>query len=465
MGKIKHLNKSTKAGGFYLFGNFFNKGIAFITVPIFTRLLTTSDFGLINTYLSWVSILSVIIGLQLGNSIRHAYVDYIDSIDEYISSITLLSLINFIFSFISIVGVAYFFRDKIDIFLVILCVIQSYMTFISNMMNIKYMMGLQYVRNTLLLSIPNILISILSIILILNMEENKYLGRILPYVIVTSIIGVSYIIVIFIRGKNVVNSKYWRDALFVSVPLIFHGLSINILSQSDRTLLTIFKGTSETGIYSLIYNFSMITTVFASSLENVWIPWFTDNLRQGKKEIINDNVKLYIEIMTVLTAGILMVAPEILKILAPKEYWGGTSLIPPLVLSSFVIFLYSISVNIEYFYKSTKGIASNTIIAAAINIILNILFIPLFGAMGAAYVTLLAYCISLFLHINKARKLDNKLIPYKVYISPSISISLVTVLYYNTMDEVVLRWFLTTFFAVIYIINVLHKERFKNFLR
>lgn len=57
-------------------GNLFNKALAFFTIPIFTRLLTTSEYGIAQTYLSWVSILTLIVGLSLGNSIRTAYVDF-----------------------------------------------------------------------------------------------------------------------------------------------------------------------------------------------------------------------------------------------------------------------------------------------------------------------------------------------------------------------------------------------------
>ena len=54
-----------KASTFYLIGSLFNKGIGFITVPIFTRILTLSDYGIVTTYNSWVSIISMFISLAL----------------------------------------------------------------------------------------------------------------------------------------------------------------------------------------------------------------------------------------------------------------------------------------------------------------------------------------------------------------------------------------------------------------
>ena len=71
-----------KTGSFYLFGNIFDKAVAFITMPIFTHLLSTDDYGISSTYLSWVSILAVIITLSVGNSVRMGVVDFKESADK-----------------------------------------------------------------------------------------------------------------------------------------------------------------------------------------------------------------------------------------------------------------------------------------------------------------------------------------------------------------------------------------------
>ena len=84
-------NKYLRSGGLYLFGNLFNKAISFLTVPIFTRILSTEEYGVVSTYSSRVSIMAVIIGLALGNTIRNAYVDFKQDLDGYISSVFALS--------------------------------------------------------------------------------------------------------------------------------------------------------------------------------------------------------------------------------------------------------------------------------------------------------------------------------------------------------------------------------------
>ena len=237
--KAEKGNKSLKASAFYLVGNLFNKALAFFTIPIFTRLLTTSEYGISQTYLSWVSILTLIVGMSLGNSIRTAYIDFGDDIEGYMSSIYGLSLLSFVGSSALIITGMLIWSD-IDIVLVICCLMQSYFQFVSTAMTTKYMMKVDYIKKTLLLALPNLTIQVAAIITILNMHgDNKYMGYIIPYAAVYTIVGIYFVIASFIRGKKVFNKLYWKYALTYSLPLIFHGLSLVLLSSSDRIMMTI----------------------------------------------------------------------------------------------------------------------------------------------------------------------------------------------------------------------------------
>ncbi|MEH7095596.1 oligosaccharide flippase family protein, partial [Neobacillus vireti] len=94
--KFKNLfqRKALKAGMGYTVGNYFLKGISIITIPIFTRLLSTSDYGLYNTYLSYESIIYIILGMALHSSVKNARYEFKGEIDSYISSVSLLAVFN-----------------------------------------------------------------------------------------------------------------------------------------------------------------------------------------------------------------------------------------------------------------------------------------------------------------------------------------------------------------------------------
>lgn len=456
-------NSNIKAGGLYFVGNLFNKAIAFLTIPIFTHLLTTTEYGIVSTYISWVTILSAVVTLSLGNSIRTAYVDFKDDLNSYISSVLVLSLLIFSGCSVMIIIIAWFYAPDVNFMLVIFCLVQSFMNCIITMYTIRYMMERSYVKKTMLLALPNLSVVILSIIFISLMNDNKHIGRIFSYVLIYTVVGFCYLFVSFAKGKKLVCKQYWNYAFKISLPLVFHGLSVVLLAQADRTMISALYNVSETGIYSLVYNFSMIATVATTSMESVWVPWFTEKLQAGDKSSVNKNVKLYMEIVVVFVFGIMLVAPEILTILAPEEYWSGKYLIPPIVMASFLMFLYSISVDLEYYYKSTKIIAKNTIWAAVINIVLNYIFIPQYGAIAAAYTTLISYLISFGIHYRAARNLDSELFPFKFYIMPLVAVITGVIITYLLMDFGAIRWCVAFVGAALYMMFAIKNNRFGVF--
>ena len=433
-------NKNFKITSFYLIGNIFDKGILFLTIPIFTRLMPQNDYGIVNTYLSVVSIITIIVGLSLGSSIRHAYMDYRADIKNYMTSIFQISSFSFLIIFIASIIIVKIFYNEIDITLIVLGLVHSYGLFIVSCMNILYMMKVDYIKKTLLMTLSNVFITVFSIILLFQIEDNKYLSRIIPYVIVYSLVGFYfYLKYINIRNKKSIKN-YYKYALTISVPLVFHGLSTTVLFSADRIMLTFYRSASETAVYSLIYSLSMITIVFKASLESLWIPWFNDKIIKNLIDEINSAVKKYITLILSAMICLLLVSPEILHIMAPKEYWGGGDMIPLVISASFFMFLYSISVNLEYYYKSTKMIAINTISVAILNVILNMIFIPKYGAIAAASTTLVSYIISFVVHYLMARKLDNRLFAFKLYVIPIIMMGSSVLIFYNLTENILIRW-------------------------
>jgi len=458
-------NKSFKITSFYLFGNIFDKGILFLTIPIFTRLMPQNDFGIVNTYLSVVSILTITVGLSLSSSIRHAYMDYKTDIKNYMSAIFQISSFSFLIIFIVSIIIVKIFYKEIDITIVVLALVHSYGLFIVSCMNILYMMRVDYIKKTLLMSLLNVFITVFSIILLLQVEDNEYLSRIIPYVLIYFTVGLFfYLKYVNIRNKKSVKN-YYKYALKISVPLIFHGLSTTVLFSADRIMLTFYRSASETGMYSLIYSLCMITIVFKASLESLWIPWFNDKINKNLINDINSAVKKYIIIILTVMICLLLVSPEILHIMAPKEYWGGVNIIPVVIVASFFMFLYSISVNLEYYYKSTKMIAINTISVAILNIILNIIFIPKYGAIAAALTTLVSYLISFIVHYLTARKLDNRLFEYKIYIVPILMMGSSVIIFYNLSDNILTRWIVASGIFIWCIFRLTYASKLNLFLK
>lgn len=430
-----------KASTSYLFGSLFNKGIAFFTVPIFTRLLSTSDYGIVTTYNSWIAILTMVVGFALHTGIRIAFVDYKDGMNNFLATTTTFTLLGGGVLVTITLLISRFVSFNISTALVVLCLCQSISSALIEDYSMYLMMQYRYKFRTALMVLPNLLAVIFSVIAIkFFLTDDLYLGRIIPTSFTIISFGLLVCVLVYRNSRCLFNTTYLKYALSFSAPLIIHGIALNILSQSDRTMITWLADSSQTGIYSLIYNFSMIATVITTSLEGIWVPWFYKQLQDGNREDINIIAKDYINLMTYCLVGVIMVGPEVVKLLAASAYWDGIKIIPPVVISNFVIFAYTLYVNIEHYHKKTKGITINTVIAAITNIILNYLFIPQFGYVAAAYTTLASYLVSFVLHAYKAKKLEPIVYPIKYFALPLTELGAATVLFYFFTDIIVVRW-------------------------
>ena len=430
-----------RAGSLYLIGNLFNKGIAFFTIIIYTRILSTYDYGIINTYSSWVGIISMVLGMSLQNSVRIAFVDFKEKIDQFLSSIISLTIVVGAAFSVLIVGVALLTNVNFNIGLIVLCLSQSLFSAIIEDYSMYLMMNYKYKLRTILLIIPNFVSTVVSVVLIVFfMENNAYLGKIIPTALLNIIVALIIIVVVYKKGGLKIKKEYCTYALAISLPLIVHSISLNILSQSDRIMITNLAGANQTGIYSLIYNFSMIASVVISSVEGIWIPWLLGKLAIKDIDQINKKANVYMKIMTYVIVFILLISYEVLRVLATDEYMQGSIIIPPIVLSNYVIYAYSLYVNVEHYYKKTKIIAINTLIAAIFNLVLNYIFIPKYGYVAAAFTTLASYIISFGLHFKSSKKIEPKLFNIKLFFKPILCILFSVVCFYVFKNYWYIRW-------------------------
>lgn len=444
-----------KAGICYLIGNLFNTGMSFLTVPIFTRILSPSDYGIVTTYNSWITILSMMIGCAMHMGIRLAFNDYREEINDFMSVITTFILeygcLICVFIGISLLSVGISFGSG----LILVCVIHGLASALLQNYSMYLMMQFKYIERTAMMVLPNLLSVVFSIMVIqFVLKSDFYLGRIIPTALVTVVFAIWTVILIYYKSRMFHKREYLKYALKISTPLVLHGIALNLLAQSDRTMITWLADPYQTGIYSLVYNFSMIATVLTTSLDGVWVPWFTEQLKNRGIAKINILSKDYINLMTYSIVSVILVGPEVVKLLASERYWEGIRIIPPIVLANYLIFAYTLYVNVEHFHKKTLYITINTIIAAVTNIVLNYVLIPKYGYVAAAYTTLFSYFFAFVLHSQYAKKLERELYPMKAFLNPLFQISVMIAIFYVFMEMWMVRWgIIAAYILVVFYIN------------
>ena len=427
-------SKALKAGIWYTISNFFVKGIMFITMPIFTRLMSSSDIGMFSNITSWFTILAIITTFEIYSSVSIARFDYKKELDSYISSSLFLgTLITLVFYIIVLIFHNFFEKlflidfltlNLIFIYLLVYPSIQMYQIHCR----IKY----EYLP-VIVTSLLNVILSTgISVVFVLLMK-NKLQGRIIGYFVPLIVVSFVIYILLMIKGKSI-SKKYWKYALKISFPLIWHLLASYILSSSDRIMITRLVSTDANALYSVSYTISMVVSILWNSMNNAWSPWAYERMDEKDYSSLKKNSKPYTIFFLVVVYLFMLITPELLLIMGGKYYLQAKYVMPPVMVGYIFQFVYSLYVNIEFYHKKQKNIAIGTIIAACINIVLNFIFIPIFGYIAAAYTTLIGYICLFAIHFIFVKKIgciywyDTKFF-VKLLLVSLISIPLFSLLY------------------------------------
>ena len=395
LSKYKSMPVQIRASFWFLICSFLHKGISVITTPIFTRLLSTADYGQYTVFYSWLDICSIFVTLRLYYGV---FVQGLVKFDEdkkaFASSMQGLELVLCLAWTIIYLFAKEFWNGVFGLTTVqMLCMLVS----IWSVGAFRFWAAekrneFKYKALVLVTVATSILKPVVGIILVIN-SEDKVTARILGLVLVEFIIYVWLFFIQMIRGKTFFSAKYWKHSLMFAIPLIPHYLSQTVLNGADRIMIREMIGLSEAGIYGLAYSISKVMIIFNTALQQTMDPWIYKKIKAGKAP---DIAKIaYPSLIGVAAVNLFLIAfaPELVKIFAPSSYYDAIWVIPPVAMSVYFTFSYSLFASFEFYYEKKQFILVASIFGAVLNIILNYIFIQIFGYVAAAYTTLVCYII------------------------------------------------------------------------
>lgn len=398
--KYKGLPKEVKASLWFLICSFLQRGISFITTPIFTRLMSTSEYGAFGTFNSWMNIVMVIVTLDLSAGVyTQGIVKFEKERAEFTSSIQGLTLcLTIAWTTIYTIFSDFFNR------LMSLSAIQMYFmlfivwsTSVFTIWAAEQRVLLKYQTLVLLTILTSILQPCISILLVIH-NEDKVLARILGTVIVNLFCYAGLFIIHLLKGKQFISINYWKYALAFNIPLIPHFLSQTVLNSSDRIMINIMVGESAAGIYTLGYSIAFIMGLFNTALAQTINPWIFKKIRDNKTKDIPQVAYLMLGIIGFINLLLIAFAPDAVRIFAPVTYRDAIWIIPPVAMSLFFVFMSFLFVDFEMYYEKTVYVTLSTLCSAVLNIVLNYIFIKKYGYFAAGYTTLVGYLVYAGMH-------------------------------------------------------------------
>lgn len=382
------------------FKNYFSsevalKAISFVSIPIMTRLLSPSDYGVINLFMSYLSIFGVIFTLNVYVAVGRYYYENSDDFKQFLGTLlSILLVITIISSTLLIIfanqiasllklpkHLIYFFVP-----LIVFSVVTSIFTQIF-----------QPLKKSGIIAKVNIITALLtfifSVLFILNMDNSKYLGTIYAYLLVGLI---STILLLYLLRTYLSLSFSFESAKYIfnySLPLIPYALSSLILAQFDRIMINSYNGANSVGLYSFAYNIGMLLSVFHSALNSAWIPYYYQYMKDRNYAKHDKEVGIILRLVVVAAVFLSYFGKEIGILLSGKSFHSSLDIVPIIVLSYFFFCIYYVySRNFE-FHKKTIISSLVVLVSGIANIALNMYAFPIYGYKAAAYTTLISYIL------------------------------------------------------------------------
>lgn len=463
--KTVNLNKlAFRSGSSYMLSNIMISAISILTAPIFTRLLTTADYGVASNFAAWVNVGLVIIGLGLPYSIGNAKTDFPSELNKFLASIQVLGTVMAV----SVLILAIIFKDsiakwmEIDASLVVIMFLYLLVFPSVLLAQERYKFLLKYKQN-IYISLFGALgaVTFCFFFILFFFKDQRYYGRIVGLIFPFFLMGSFFYVKILVDGWSVDFKKYWSYALKISLPMIPHALAMVVLTQMDRIMIVRICGNADAGLFSFGYSYAVLLLLVSNAVLQAYQPWLYIKYKASDIQSIGVSTSFIATGMCLLTLVCITVAPEALMVLGAKDFWAAKVVVMPIAIGALFQYIYNTYTTLELYHKKTIVIAIGTIFAAVINYSLNSLLIPVYGFAAAAYATLLSYLSLAFFHLIAHKKITKKSIYQDGYIWIIALLTAIIAYFISQLYEtVMLRYivFLSIIF-IIFLIAFVNKKR------
>ena len=426
--------------------------VGMIMIPIVTRVLSTEQMGIANTFISTRNTVVIIITCSVYAYVHKAMIEFKDEKKSYIFSIIVFSILAVVISFC----ISLIFKEKL-MKLLSLDNFLYYWLFISCLGFALYSIAdyycifqnKYYIVAMIVLSVGPIS-QFLSVGLSYVLENDKYIGRVIGLDFVYLLVAVCLIVWMFVGRKPKFKTKYVKTTLAFTIPIIPHLLSQMVLTQCDLVMISYFCGSSKSGIYSMGHTVGFLALTVMSQIMASWSPWVYRRMEDKEFKTIFDNSKLIVLVGAFISIGLLTISTELIKIFLTDVYSPCIYIVPTLVVAMFFQFIYIFVYDFQFFNKKAKSIAASSIVAAIFNLITNYIFIPKFGFLAAGFTTLASYFVLLMINYFFTVRIGiNKVYDIKQLFAWTIVVGVYAIICVKLKNEFIVRYIMFIGFSLV----------------
>jgi len=464
---MKSVLKST---GLYALGNVLPNLASFVLLPIYTSYLTTDDYGIVSSLQVFSNVLLIFLSLAIERSVPRLYFDYdtVESKKRFLSCVfTFLALsstviVACIFLFKNTVQLVY---SSIDFDTYFVWAIAGAFFSVFSFVPKVFLRVEERVSQFVTISLSQFVLTTILVLWFVVFMDQGAIGMLKGQALaqfISSIFFIGFSIQKFGIGLH---KSILRSTLAFSLPMIPSLLGAWILNLSDRIFLERYLSLSEVGKYSLGYKLASILVVVSSAFFSAYNPLFYKLAKKNTEEVkrkLKDYNNNYTYILIFLTFSLAFYSRDVLKIFFREEYQEAhiiVSIIALAYLISQVGSLLNLSV-----YQERKSLQMMYIqlFGASLNILLNFILISAYGAVGAAWATVLSFTAIFLIKYFYAKKTYFIEFEWKKIVPLVLIHFLVFLLFYNIQLELITGILIKLCISLILVL-VFYKRAIKNF--
>lgn len=406
--------------------------ISFFLLPIYTALLTTAEYGVVDLLNTLVSLLLPVITLQIEQALFRYLIDAREKENDIkiIISTTFFSLvIQCIIYILLFCLVSKWINNEYKYFLLTNLIANI---FSSIMLQISRGLGdnKNYAIGSFITAIMTIVLNIIFIIIFEFGAYGMLMASLLANIICSIyifIIKKVYRYISLKQFKKVVLKKLWK----YSIPLIPNALSWWVFNSSDRLIVSGVLGLGANGILATAHKFPSVYITIYNIFNMTWTESVSMHIEdKDNSEFISKVINKVIAIFSCLCFGIIAFMPFIFPIMINNTYIEAYNQIPILMIGALLNVVVGMISAIYIAKKKTKEVAKTSIISAIINIIVNLLLIKSVGLYAASISTLVAYMSMLVYRYIDVKKYINLIIDKKLIFETFIMTLILFIGYY-----------------------------------
>jgi O-antigen/teichoic acid export membrane protein len=443
----------TSNAGVYVFGSILQKAVAFLMIPLYTRFLTPEDYGITGVALAVGSVLSVVLGFGISSSVLRQYHDYKDNpeqLKKYITTtfVFLILVAGSLAVALHVFGGAFWrlaMSGEVPFAPYIQIAVWDGFGVVVAQVALSLYRTQQKAGAFMFGQVGDTVLTHALTILFVVVWHLGATGILLGSMVASGLTAIVLSALLLRKWFSVhLEWKYLWIGLAFGIPLVPHSLSTWIMTSVDRLLLEPRVSLSELGMYTLGYQIGQVMAVLVSGFNFAWAPYYYNLVKTDPNatERIKHISELYLGVMGGICLVGVLFSPEILRIMAPQQYQMATRYVP-LVLFSYLFngYYYFASMPLFYF-KKVHIIPLATLSSALLNVLLNLWWIPIWGALGSAWATFVVYvCVAIIAFVlgRRWQKIDYPLKRFAL-VNALIFVGVILTTYGSTLYSV--EWIL-----------------------